>query len=143
MGNFVPQLAPYRNVLIFRFKLSSYNTDREFFMCVPCGVKGYSEIRAVDSLFFKFTVTCFKSHTLMCRTVTYIKPNSLTLTIIRVSVCFWAVFRVTFSTCWPITDNRLIGRIFCKNLGSLPDMGKLLFLFSSKMSGNVTTRDSG
>jgi len=42
-------------------------------MWVPCGVKGFSEIEAVYTLFFKS-----QSHTLKCRAAMCMQPNSQT-----------------------------------------------------------------
>jgi len=105
-------------------------------MWVLCGVKGFSEIEAIGTLFFEFTVSYIE---VSCCDV----HETKLINIILASLCFWTVFRVAFSTCWSVMDNRLFGRIFCRDLGPLPNMGKLLFSFSSKMSGNVITRDSG
>jgi len=121
----------------FPFQIKKLPQRPRILMWVPCGVKGFSEIQAVDAQFFKFTVSYIE---VSCCDV---YETKLTLSIILASLCFWTLFRVTSSTCWPVTDNRLFERIFCRNLVSLPDMGKLLFSFSSKMSGNVSTRDSG
>lgn len=129
-GKFGTTTCAFQESFNFPFQIKKLPQRPRILLWVSCGVKGFSETQAVDTLFLKFTFTCL---------------SLMHWSVVRccASLCFGTVFRVTFSTCWAVMDNRLFGRILCRNSGSLPDMEKLLFSFSVNMLGNVTIRDSG
>jgi hypothetical protein len=58
-------------------------------------------------------------------------------------MCLWSIFRVTFSKRLPVVDNRLIGRRFGDNLGSLPGFGKVIIFASFQYFGKEKAEHSG
>jgi hypothetical protein len=70
------------------------------------------------------------------------KPNWFALSRPLSSICFWRVFRITFSNSLPVVDRRLIGRKFCGNFGSLPGFGNVMTFASFQDFRNGTAEGS-
>jgi hypothetical protein len=97
---------------------------------------------AVHSLLLKLRVTWSVS-LIYCNVLLWRarKPNWLALSRPLYSVCFWRIFRITFSNSLPVVDRRLIGHKSWGNFGSLRGFGKVI-IFASKDLGNVTAEGS-
>jgi hypothetical protein len=93
-------------------------------------------IAAVDILLLKLRVTWSVS-LIHCSVVLWHarKPNWLLS-----SVCFWTIFRMTFSYSFLVVDKRLIGRKFWWNFGSLPDFGNVTSFASFQDFGKRDSR---
>jgi hypothetical protein len=68
------------------------------------------------------------------------KPNWRALSRSLSSICFWRVFRITFSNSLPGVDRRLIRRKFCGNFGSLPGFGNVMIFASFQDFGKWDSR---
>jgi hypothetical protein len=63
------------------------------------------------------------------------KPNWLVLTRLLSSMCFWTIFRTTFSNSLPVINRKLIGRKFWGNFWPLPGFGNVMILSSFQEFG--------
>jgi hypothetical protein len=68
------------------------------------------------------------------------QPNWLALSRPLSLICFWRVFRITFSNSLPLMDRRLIGRKFLGNFGSLPGFGNVVTFASFQDFGKWDRR---
>jgi hypothetical protein len=96
---------------------------------------------AVDILLLELRVTWSLSLMLWSVVLWHAgKPNWLVLSRLPRSICFWRIFRFTFSNSLPIVDRRLIGRRFYGNFWSLPGFGNVMIFASFQDFGKWDSR---